>query len=215
MTRANSTVCSIVSKSLILQVTCVSAGRFLLKVVRMSCTVSGFFRSAEPAPLAVENFSGHPMFISIAATSLTATIALCSARVASPVPNCITSRFFSCEIRSREISQFFCGRRRRVLADGMSDLFSPGFSGSSAHLRNSLEHHCRVIVGGIRIDKVHSTPCRVLHSFDLHHPGGERNGGKVRRGSRAHMSVGSGSPPSPRMHFDRFLGHLLAIDELL
>lgn len=97
----------------------------------------------------------------------------------------------------------------------MSDLFSPGFSGSSAHLRNSLEHHCRVIVGGIRIDKVHSTPCRVLHSFDLHHPGRERNGGRVRRGSRAHMSVGSGSPPSPRMHFDRFLGHLLAIDELL
>ena len=211
MTRANSTVCSIVSKSLILQVTCVSAGRFLLKVVRMSCTVSGFFSSAEPAPLAVENFSGHPMFISMAATSLTATIALCSARVASPVPNCITSRFFSCEIRSREFSQFFVAGA----ADRMRDFIFSGFLWLSAHLRSSLEHHCRVIVGGIRIDKVHSTPCRILHSFDLHHPGGERNGGRVRRGNRAHMSVGSGSPPSPRMHFDRFLGHLLAIDELL
>ena len=40
----------------------------------------------------------------------------------------------------------------------------------STHLGNSLENHSRVIVVGIRVDEVHRTPCRVLHSFDLHHP---------------------------------------------
>lgn len=45
---------------------------------------------------------------------------------------------------------------------------------------------------------------------------GKRNGGRVRRGSRTHTSMGSSLVVSLRVQiYCGFLGHLLAVDELL
>ena len=57
---ASSIVSWTLSSSLILHVTPTSLGRFLRNVVRISLIVSGFLSNAAPAPLAMENFRGHP-----------------------------------------------------------------------------------------------------------------------------------------------------------
>ena len=99
-------------------------------------------------------------------------------------------------------------------ADGNAGFFL-AFS-RSTHLGNSLENHSRVIVVGIRVDEVHRTPCRVLHSFDLHHPERKEEWWEGQKGQQDTHVNGFELVVSLRVQiYCGFLGHLLAVDELL
>mmetsp|Transcript_8368 Transcript_8368/g.17285 ORF Transcript_8368/g.17285 Transcript_8368/m.17285 type:complete len:231 (+) Transcript_8368:362-1054(+) len=115
MIRTSSTVSSTFSRSLILQVSGFVVGRFLRSVVRMSRTVSGCFNSLAPMPPDVEKCFGHPIFMSIAATSPQTISAAFSAVTASPVPIWNTERPYSSgQVRYTSLS--FLSRKSTVFS---------------------------------------------------------------------------------------------------
>lgn len=94
-------------------------------------------------------------------------------------------------------------------------LFSPGFSGSqltSGVVWNTTAVSSLVASGSIKSTVPHAVFSTRL-TFIILEEIGMMEGSEGAKG--AHVSGFGLSPPSPRMHFDRFLGHLLAIDELL